>query len=43
LAIEHKGNTLIHPESNLHIDKKDERILIGTYDAESNFLTEFPA
>lgn len=43
VALQHKGTALINPEPNLQIDKNDELILIGTYDAESAFLAEYPS
>jgi len=41
VAIKHQGNTSINPEPSIRIDKDDELILIGTYDAESSFLSNF--
>ncbi|MEE9910628.1 MAG: NAD-binding protein [Deltaproteobacteria bacterium] len=43
VAVQQKGETSINPEPSLQIGKDDELILIGTYDAESFFLKEFPA
>ena len=43
VAIQHRGETVINPEPSHAIDKDDELILIGTYDAESSFLGKFPA
>jgi len=43
LAIQQKGTALINPESILQPDKNDIFILIGTYDAESAFLAEYPS
>lgn len=41
VAIEHQGKTFINPEPSIHIGKNDELVLIGTYDAESSFLSTF--
>jgi voltage-gated potassium channel len=41
VAIQHKGVTSINPEPNIEIVRGDELILIGTYDAESSFMTEY--
>jgi Trk K+ transport system NAD-binding subunit len=43
IALQRKGATSISPEPNVQINKDDELILIGTYDAESAFLSEFLA
>jgi len=43
VAIQHQGTTSINPEPHVQIDNADELILIGTYDAESSFLSEFSA
>ena len=43
VAIQHRGETIINPEPAHTIDKDDELILIGTYDAESSFLGKFTA
>ena len=42
VAVVHKGETFINPEPSRLIDKDDELILIGTYDAENAFLSEYP-
>jgi Trk K+ transport system NAD-binding subunit len=42
VAIVHKGVTTTNPNPAIHIGKDDELVLIGTYDAESLFLKEFP-
>lgn len=41
VAVQHQGKTFINPDPFIIIDKDDELILIGTYDAESSFLGEF--
>lgn len=41
VAIEHQEKTYINPEPSIHIGKDDELVLIGTYDAESAFLSKF--
>ncbi len=41
VAIQHQGQTSINPEPALQIGKDDELILIGTYDAESAFMSQF--
>lgn len=43
VAINHNGVTSINPEPGIQIEMDDELILIGTYDAEKSFLSEFPA
>ncbi|MEE9935628.1 MAG: NAD-binding protein [Deltaproteobacteria bacterium] len=43
VAIQHRGETTITPAPAYLIDKDDELVLIGTYDAESSFLRAFPA
>lgn len=43
VAIQHRGEAVINPEPTHTIEKDDELILIGTYDAESSFLGKFPA
>lgn len=42
VAIVHKGVTTTNPDPAIRIGKDDELVLIGTYDAESLFLKEFP-
>lgn len=42
VALVHKGETFINPEPSRQIEKDDELILIGTYDAENAFLSEYP-
>ncbi len=41
IALQRKGATSISPEPTLQIRKDDELIIIGTYEAESAFLSEF--
>jgi len=41
VAMEHDGNTYINPDPSIQIARDDELVLIGTYDAESAFLTKF--
>lgn len=42
IAIVHKGVTTTNPNPAIQIGRDDELVLIGTYDAESLFLKEFP-
>lgn len=41
VAVQHRGETFINPEPAIVIDKDDELVLIGTYDAENSFFSEF--
>jgi Trk K+ transport system NAD-binding subunit len=43
VAVIRSGETVINPEPHIGLDKNDELIMIGTYDAESSFMHAFPA
>ena len=37
----HEGETFINPDPSVEMTREDELVLIGTYEAESLFLSEF--
>ncbi len=43
IAVQRNGTTITDPEPDRPLDRTDELILIGTYDAERSFLREFVA